>query len=68
MWDAIFIYAVLASPLILLALAAGAAGPILKIKVRFWLIGLVVVSTTMGVVLHELIMTGKTQNKADKDT
>ena len=68
MWDAIFIYAVLASPLILLALAAGAAGPILKIKVRFWLIGLVVVSTTMGVVLHELIMTGKTHNKADKDT
>lgn len=68
MWDAIFIYAVLASPLILLALAAGAAGPILKIKVRFWLIGLVVVSTTMGVVLHELIMTGKTQNKADKGT
>lgn len=58
MWDAIFIYTALASPLILLALAAGVAGPIVKIKVQLGLIGLVVLTTTMGFVLHEII-TGK---------
>lgn len=63
MWDAIFIYTALASPLILLALAAGAAGPVVKIKVQLSLINLLVLTTTMGFVLHEII-TGKDNKDA----
>lgn len=63
MWDAIFILAALASPLLLLALAAGLAGPIVKIKVRFGLIALLVVATTMWHVIWEIV-----SNKHDNET
>ena len=55
MWDAILILAALASPLILLALAAGAAGPIIKIKVRLALIAFMVLSVSMAFVLRDII-------------
>ena len=55
MWDATFILAALASPLILLALAAGLAGPVIKIKVRLGLIAVVILITTMGIIIKDIV-------------
>ncbi len=55
MWDALFIVAALASPFILLALAAGAAGPIVKIKIRLGFIALVVLLTSTALILRDLV-------------
>jgi hypothetical protein len=55
MWDAIFILAALASPLILLALAAGLAGPVIKIKVRLALIAVVILITTIGIIIKDIV-------------
>ena len=64
MWDAIFILAALASPLLLLAFAAGLAGPVIKIKVRLGLIAAVVLITTMGVVIKDIV-TGHASDESD---
>ena len=61
MWDAIFILAALASPFILLALAAGAAGPIVKIKIRLGLIALVVLLTSTALILRDLVTESRAQ-------
>ena len=55
MWDAIFILAAVVSPLIMLALAAGLAGPVIKIKVRLALIAVVILITTMGIIIKDIV-------------
>ncbi len=39
----------------MLALAAGLAGPVIKIKVRLALIAVVILITTMGIIIKDIV-------------